>query len=327
VSDCRFSIIRAQRPGPTIVEWTIAVVLLVAATSKAAELGTSPSGSASLLKSRGPQVLIINGEIILAAALTQAPTSRVAHFLSVPVFMMFANVAGISALKGASGCGCMGSFQIPPLFTLSFDIAAAAALVFWWPHRDLNVHKLPGRVQLSALAVTTLILCVGNISILRNSSAEKAPGVLMGEDSVASAAPMQWVGQHFPLWKYIDQVEPSMEADTCTVLFYNLGCDKCRRILPYFTEGATSAKNVLLVETSPFQPHDRAKLSGLHWGQLNGGFVWQIPTPVEVQIVDGRVAYVALDIDVAEDQKTCCGKPPTQRKSHIVRRHAKGDFP
>lgn len=120
-----------------LVRFFAAILLVVAALGKAAELAfSSDSGWAPL-----PSYLLIQLELVLAWVLTRPDAGNRTRFAAVALFSVFAVVGASRLLRSEDDCGCFGLIQIHPGIVIGMDIAVVFALLLSLPIRSIAMHE------------------------------------------------------------------------------------------------------------------------------------------------------------------------------------------
>jgi hypothetical protein len=104
------------------------LVLLAAAVLKLGGLAVGPVAETGRLNNPGAQVLLVQFEIALALWLFSGWRPRVAKWVAVGVFTLFALLSLSAALAGQPSCGCFGKLVVNPWWTFAFDLLVAGVL-------------------------------------------------------------------------------------------------------------------------------------------------------------------------------------------------------
>lgn len=286
--------------GYDIVRVLVGAVLLVAAGMKGYELATGPVAEKGLLTSRWFLIGVVEFELTLGLLLISGLWKRLAWFLAVASFAVFACVTAYKAWQGEASCGCFGKVEVDPHYTLILDLMLLAAMIAWRP-RSACPRVSRGRVAV----VLSAAMGVGIPGAVVMASVQTAiiakDGAILGNSRFVVLEPQKWIGKRFPLLAHIDIGEQLSQGNWIVVL-YDIRCSHCRAVMPTYLRMAQrwseqpDSPRLALVEIPkrPLQPNVQGAPStstDCNWGRLSSATEWFAQTPVEIQMSGGTVTY------------------------------------
>lgn len=152
VAECNLavrSMDRASSPRPAVQRgWSrrsipvlIGALLVTAAVFKTHRLWKEPDLSAQrLLESPWFQVVLIEVEFVLGAALLLQIQPRLCKVLAIGLFTAFLSTVLPQAIEGRVSCACLGNVELSPWLAAGVDLASLL-LLFCWPARNLRLSQ------------------------------------------------------------------------------------------------------------------------------------------------------------------------------------------
>jgi uncharacterized membrane protein YphA (DoxX/SURF4 family) len=211
-------------------------------------------------------------EAILGLLLLTGLWPRPTWYATVTTFGLFAIITAAETLQGKTSCGCFGTLQVRPVYTLFLDLTAVAMLLATGPpkverqksegslrlggsgsERMQNGEAGRGRLiiaavvavawvaSVSAMWSTRPVIAVATTTIQGEIFSE--PGQTFGKPGeLVLLEPEKWTGQHFSLADHID-VGPQLMIGQWIVLLVHHDCDHCAAAVPRYVAafGATAA--------------------------------------------------------------------------------------
>ena len=174
-----------------VVGSVLGSVLVVAGVLKFVDPGEMPSTVVTTFASAWVETLLPVAEIAFGSWLLTQRWRFGSWAVAVVVFSGFALHTLRLGLAGQVSCGCLGSVQVNPWYTLAFDAAAVLALLVWrprwtgWPATsELRAVGVASGL-LAACLVGGLLLALGMFGSLGAAVAQ-----LRGEPFVVSPYPV-----------------------------------------------------------------------------------------------------------------------------------------
>lgn len=286
--------------GYVLAQCVLAVVLLIAVAFKAMVLqvpGNVPSSP--VLRMLVISELLVEWFIAawLMSGIAQAWSRRAAMSL----LLLFVAVTTWRLASGDPDCHCFGAFRVPPLITLSFDLAALFALYCLGraavvPRPEMPKDQNSSSRPLLPLRVSFAVM----VSIVLPTSMFVAERRLLGPRvALASILPMDpqtWPGGQFPLLQELgSQDRADLVKGDRTVIVFSHDCEECRRYLAQRADALTSDPGAIgrirLIDVAPAtDPVDlSAPFPQLH---LNRSVILLGAVPLEVTLKDGIVETI-----------------------------------
>jgi hypothetical protein len=278
----------AMRPPPwqnrvhVIARWSVAGVLVLAATAKSRELSQNWGDSFGTAIVLLWPACLITAEVLLAAALSAGTWPRLTRFVAILLFAAFSAVSFSKVLAGDTSCGCFGDVTISPWAALMLDLVVLTLLVFGDPG-PATASATPFKTNLCAACGAFAI----PLTVVAMTFARPAATI---------ADPQHWIGEDFPLLGYIDGGDTLAEGEWA-IAFVRPGCPKCAELLSelrtfpktFRLHSPRARLAVLLVgaESVAIELPDRTSAYSL--SPEYGG---SIETPLLVWLQDGQVSAV-----------------------------------
>ena len=199
---------------------------------------------------------------------------------------------------------------VSPWYTLILDLAAVAGLICFRPPREKRTSPLrfPGEgpgarggrgarlrwvfgLFVAAGLPGGLAMATYRPAVLDDS------GDIFGDSQFVVLEPEKWIGQRFPLLKYIDISDQLTEGQWIVVL-YRHDCPHCRELLAEFERLSGGwaldplAPRVALIEMAPYEDGDESIVSrGVPpvLGHLKDTRAWFGATPIRLLLKEGVV--------------------------------------
>lgn len=238
-------------------------------------------------------------ELILGLWLVSGVFALASWRVALVCFTGFAGVAIYRVVAGYDSCGCFGKVQVSPIYTMVFDIAAVALLLFFRPTSQRDQHLAFNSVRWMGLIVLAGAIGIpSGIAMARYEPAMLSEeGDLIGDGAFVVLEPDTWIGRPFPLHRYINVDARLMQGDWVAVLYHH-DCSSCRIALPQYEKLARhwgsrpDMPRVLLVEMPPYAtprsdpvPADTACIRG----RLSDTREWFVQTPAVIELTNGTV--------------------------------------
>jgi hypothetical protein len=294
-------------------------LLLAASLLKAHFLLTRPFLSyTGVFSSRWTSVLLVEVELLMGLWLLFGVAPRLTRALALLLFAGLGAAAAMKVWAGDPDCGCLGQLPVKPWQMLCLDVGVLAALVASRPSQRAWLPR-----GLSPVLPTGLALALG--AALAYHPIFVHSDIL--EDGVAAwgqvivLEPKKWSGPTFPLRNQV-LINENLDQGFWTIVLFRMHCEQCRKVIDRFhrlaeqaeaeeeTEANQTQGRVALIEVPPFSGQGKSLLRDRRqfaYGQLNPEFEWFFPTPVIVQVMDGKVVRVL----VADQAGSCegCTRP------------------
>lgn len=235
------------------------------------------------------------GEVLLSGWLLLGVYPRLARWVTIGVFFVFAQYSLLQATAGAESCGCFGGVIVSPWVTFILDSSIVLCLV---GVRDIPVQRWPRgwRCGVAIMFAGAVVWVVGIAAVhfwwsARNGGMEEL-GVWAGEKRVL-LQPERWVGQPLPLLPYLLWGGENLRRGRWLVVLMNPECSRCWRELGTYGERAQEEEVRLAVvwladwsKMSGFPVKDKGDMV---WTMLRPEVRWMASTPVAFYLQEGRV--------------------------------------
>jgi uncharacterized membrane protein YphA (DoxX/SURF4 family) len=299
--------------GWRVMRIFIGILLLVAAITKAHQLATVPSLGTGILEARWFNIFVVQFELLFGIWLFVGLMPRLTWLASLACFVVFATVSAWKWISGSESCGCFGTVQVYPAWTLLLDLVVIGLLivfrpkgiVFQWKAFFDELPELKRVRRIGFVAVAWLLLVApvtwAMMSVENNDLAELGTEFI-GADGRKTILlePEKWVGKEFHLLPYIEpsEMREKLKTGEWTVVFYHEGCLSCEKVLVEYTKLADELHisdddlRFAFVCVPPFTNryfYIKSEIA-LHL-TLRGSVAWDIKTPLQVSIQDGIVKY------------------------------------
>lgn len=285
----------------------VALLLLTAAGLKTHELATRPVLGDGLLESRGMLIAVVEFEYLfgvwLLAGLYPAATWRA----TMGLFTVFVGVSLYKAVSGAASCGCFGTVEVNPWYTVGLDLAVLGWLFVWRPGQlgsDIHLSGQELRHRLAIVCSAWLLLAASTGVVLASHRPTRLgdAGQLLADGRTVVLEPETWVGKRFPLLDWIETDAP-LDQGQWTVILYRPACPMCEEIITRLTAtplplASRPAKSLAWINVDGGYDNSCAIsfMGSGHTGRLDRFRRWVITTPVEIVLIDGMV-HKASDVD------------------------------
>jgi len=289
-----------------------ACVLLLAAGLKGYQLSSEPVLEHDFFSNYRVLAIGVEFEIVLGLWLLSGARTRLSWMAAAAAFAGFSIVSLYKGISGEVSCGCFGSVEISPWYTLIMDSGLLGALVWFRPKSGQSTppprfRKV--RIATAAVVAGTACLTVGATMAAYSPARLSDDGVIVGDDRFVVLEPDRWVGKPLPLLGHIDAGD-RLGRGTWTIILYHHDCPHCRKALPEIRKLAKElsaaagggAGRFALVEMPPYAPKDsEAVVSGSNGlsAKLSSERDWFAVTPTLISLKDGRVTAV-LEGDIAD---------------------------
>ena len=284
--------------GYKLIRNLAALVLLAAAGLKAHQLATEPVISAGLLDSRWFLIATIEYELFFGLWLLSAILPKRTWAIALACFGLFACVSLYKAILGNASCGCFGRVSVNPWYTATLDLAIVASFVRWPPTDSSPILSLTVKqLRLRVIAVLLVWFVVGVPAAfalaMYSASTLSDVGAVIGDGQIVVLEPEKWIGKKFPLLNDIDMGE-QLATGGWTVVLYHHDCPRCQEVLLKYDRMTEqpSPTPVAFVEVPPYGPANVAAQSLRHRGRIRADREWFVATPLELQLIDGRVSSI-----------------------------------
>lgn len=285
------------------LRWGLGLLLLVAAALKGHQLATEPVPGVDILSYRWSLMFQVEFEIVFGLWLLSGLTPRLTWAAALGCFAFFSGVTLYKGLTGETTCGCFGTVDVNPWYTLILDVTCVLLLLFIRP--DLRSKTSAPRATLRFATVMGLALLVGVPAGISMGSYRAASlgddGTILGEDRFVVLEPETWVGKKLPLSTHIDIGSQLAKGDWTVVLYHN-DCPYCRKLIPEYRKGSAKLASgvsgrLAFVEIPPYasddediilKPSDHYKL-----GRLADIREWFVATPTVLGLSGGKVVSVS----------------------------------
>ena len=307
----------------------LGAILLTAAVLKTIQLSTEPTPELGLTTSRWFLILVVEFEILLGLCLIRGVAKPQVWLVTLACFSVFACATFYKALSGEASCGCFGSVEVNPWYTLVLDVSAVVALVRWRPDLSNLLWKVerPSFASQGAMLLSTWCV-IGAIAAWGMLSYEPvglgADGEFIGVGGIVILEPELWIDKPFPLLPHID-IGDNLQDGEWVVLLYHHDCPHCQDVLPEYEQiadsrnVATSLVEVALIEVPPFGVEDIFSLNeSAEHGKLSEEKDWFVQTPVEIRLAQGTVVSVRLAESLERDLESSEAMTETERSSDAV---------
>ena len=317
--------------GYVVVRMILGGILLVAAALKGYQLATEPTAEIGLMTSRWFLIGAVEVEVLLGMCLVSGLVVRSSWLISLGCFALFSCISLYKALSGEASCGCFGSVQVNPWYTLSLDVAAVVALLRWRPALSAPAESAGERRPVSHYAIVLGVwLVVGMAAGWQMARFEAVTvsdeGDFLGDGEIVVLEPEKWVGKRFPLLPHID-IGDRLTEGGWVVLLYHHDCPQCREVLPEYEQMAQSdsGEGVALIEVPPFGAYGSLASHGsAQRGRLQETKDWFVQTPTELRLDGGLVTAVQGAESLGHGEEIASHASPEARSSRRAARTGKG---
>ncbi|MDA0657215.1 MAG: hypothetical protein O2931_00605 [Planctomycetota bacterium] len=305
----------------SILQVVISGILGIAALLKAHILLTQPTLSPTWFDSRVFRSSLVSAEFLLVAWFFATPRFRIARGLAIVLFGSFLAVSLWKLASGATSCGCFGTVQVHPIWTVLLDAFCLTLLVLSRP--DSGLVKYSPRFAEALVISAALVLVVIPFSVMafRPVGASLGAGKLVvtpGE--LVILEPETWLNQRCPILDHIETAEDVVHGEAVLVLVRH-DCPTCaEKIAEYQRMTSMGLKRFVLVEVPPFGNN----LKHVASGRLRGDVDWFVQTPAEIFLEDGivkRASHESLALkNLTSDQEFAINRVDKQCNTFRWRR-------
>lgn len=296
-----------------MIRMLVGGVLLLAAALKACQLATEPTAEISLMTSRWFLVFSVEFELLLGLCLISGLFVRTVWLTTLSSFALFSCISLYKALSGEVSCGCFGSVQVNPWYTLCLDLAVVGALMRYRPAlwgKEAGIDTRPASYYRVVFGMWLVVAVSAGWGMSRfEATTVSDDGMFLGDGEIVVLEPETWTGNRFPLFAHIDRGE-QLARKSWLVVLYHHDCPQCREVLPSYELLAAAEANegqpsVALVEVPPFGPREGgdSSTSPVHRARLQDTKDWFVQTPTEIQLTDGIVTAVRGAKELEEASK------------------------
>jgi len=278
------------------MRWVVGLILVFAATLKAAQLFTDPVTALATDHAHWLVPLHVGLEFGIGLLILSGLYWQQLRWLALLLFTIFAAYSLHLALGGAASCGCFGPVKLHPRWTFMLDLAVVFGLlatIYLGDRRASDQASSPRyghsyyRVVVASIAAISLI---GTALLVRHIDGRTAQAgdLLMTAGELVILEPETWVGKPLPI---ADAIDLDLTHGDWIVLLHRHDCPDCQAAVPRYEELARW-EPVALVEVPPYEDHDASTTGAAHRARLTNDREWFVQTPVELRLQDGVVLAV-----------------------------------
>jgi hypothetical protein len=232
------------------------------------------------------QVGLVAAEFVLGSGLLiGGQVYRWARWAAVLAFFLFFVVSLKKVFGGEKSCGCFGTFELAPAYTVVIDFVCISLLV--------AVKEQTCRVLRPSVALCACGIILTGIWLTTNSQngIVRTGGRLLVNES-------RWVGKPIPVLSFLGEDAQFLASGTWVLFFYRPNCEKCTRELERFLQSKALGNNTVFVEVPEAivgPESDRGSQFVLllqnqcRFLRLSDEFEWWLATPLFVEVSDGIV--------------------------------------
>lgn len=283
------------------MHWVVGLLLVMAATLKAAQLIIDPAATVDDAFPRWLMPLQISLELAVGCLAVSGAYWRQLRWIALVLFAGFAGNSLHQALNGAASCGCFGPVKMNPWWTFCLDVAIVAGLAVSFVQDRRTPPTLP---TLSALPISYsprphhLFVAAMSVAIVSatvlvryvDRRAAAADDLTATAGGLVILEPETWIGKKLPIANWIDI---DLSRGNWFAVLHRHDCPACQEVLPHFEALATSGESVALVEVPPYGP-THANFGDCRHGRLSDDRDWFVQTPVEILLREGIVTAVKV---------------------------------
>lgn len=278
-----------------------AIVLLIAAGLKVHELSARGSiQSVAGLPAVGAWG-VIGLEWVIATWLLSRVGRLWARRAAIALLSIFLIISGRHLFAGHDDCGCFGSVELHPGWTVAFDLAAIGAL--WWFGRTMGqpASRPPSEVRPTRTSAkrAALAVCVSiPIGLTAPLVASHARAAVDGQStSILILDPPTWKGKAFPLLPYLALGAPELSHGRWDVILVNHNCARCEDYLGRARTGSPPKLKVpfrvAVIDLAATSTDNQSSLLGSAiTPMLRDNKEYVSDVPFEILLADGRVEEV-----------------------------------
>ncbi len=223
---------------------------------------------------------------------------RATRGVAIIAFLVFGLVSLYRGVNAEISCHCFGVFGLSPWITLTIDVAAVTALVV--VRSSASTTRTP--VFTRILLILTVSFWVGVPWGIAVATREPiTPRVVLD--------PAVWIGKRLPIMDLIETRE-DLSTKLWTLVLHRHNCQSCRTLMPGYLERArnlsqeSGSPRLALIEIPPFSTTPTSDLPAVAIGRLRASKTWVVPTPIEINLVDGIVTSSVIPEDRTETSLT-----------------------
>ena len=316
IKETESKLARLNITGFDVVRVVLALILLVAAALKAHQLATEPVANNGIFSYRWSLMAMVEFEIVLGLWLLSGLHKRLVWFVSTSCFSLFTCITLYKALSGEASCGCFGTVEVSPWYTLTLDVAAVVALSIFRPnlHRPERANHYWLRFAVALVIVLAAGIPAGLAMDSYTPAALTAEGQVTGDSEFVVLEPQEWTGKQFPLIDHID-IGSQLAKGDWVVLLYHHDCPQCAEAVPAYEQmgrelaGNENYLRIAIIEVPPYGPNKECKDCFCLHGSLSNTKDWFVATPVVALLSNGevRIAWEAktTDLDMILQNMAC----------------------
>lgn len=248
--------------------------------------------------SAGQGLTIPIAELSLAAWLVSGFAKQASFITVAIVFSAFAGVHIHSLLASQASCKCMGDLEISSKLMLLLTVAVVVIAVFLVGIDDRKLRPV----------VILCFGCVGTTFLVATGSFDERASILakvheLGTaDDVGIIDPLAWRGQRLPLLDCLP-VDCPLNAGAWSLIIVQPGCPKCQTYLmspmPQTTTEHRQQEAIISLNRPGRAEIMNARSPVFELSRCTKE--WYGETPIEFQLVDGRVVSGQVVGDLQKD--------------------------
>ena len=213
-------------------------------------------------------------------------------------FLIFAGVSLLRGLEGHPSCGCFGTVQVNPWWTLALDVGVLGALLAGRPPQGSVPPATQLRIRGTGLLLLVLFVAGGWVVARNRPAWLHANGTITGGAGTVLMDPVGWTHHRLPLLKYMPNAQVYSNGRWLVVLYHH-GCEVCWQAIGQVAAKLAAAQHphhVLLIQVPPDGPlpaslHTR----GMVEGEVDFGRNWAIRMfPLYLDMHNGVVTRVRI---------------------------------
>lgn len=245
-------------------------------------------------------VLLASGEAVLGVWLLTGRAVQISWWSVIAVFASFAGVSMSKAFAGAETCRCLGTIHVQPSLMLIVDELILTALVTGSPSTLSKSQRNRGVVLAGLFCFVGFGLDTyhARYEMQRRlqDAAESESGLVVVDQTVV-LSPQRWIGEPFPLLRYID-IGDELRSGEWNVVLYRHGCPSCEKLLARLDDEGLSefvddGARLALISFATNAQNEVTMLSGeVHVGKLVSSYEWVCQTPLLLKVSNGNVVQV-----------------------------------
>lgn len=281
------------------MRWFVGLILVFAATLKAAQLFIDPVTALATDHARWLVPIQVGLEFGIGLLILSGVYWQQLRWLVLALFTTFAAYSLHLAVGGAASCGCFGPVKIHPWWTFLLDLTVVFGLLatIYRGYRKASdqassAHHghLPYRIVVGGIVAITVL---GTVLLVRHmeSGRAQAGDLLRSAGDLVILEPERWVGRRLPI---ADAIDLDVTQGDWIVLLHRHDCPECQAAVPRYEELALQ-QPVALIEVPPYVEFNASTSDAAHHARLSNNRKWFVQTPVELRLRDGIVLAVKND--------------------------------